>query len=61
MEHLAEKLAESIPFVRVDFYYVNGRIYFGEMTFYPASGFGKFVPEEWDYKLGEWLDLPIDK
>lgn len=37
----AEKLAENIPFVRVDFYDVNGQVYFGEITFYPASGLGK--------------------
>ena len=54
----AEKLASEIPFVRVDLYNVNGHIYFGEMTFYPASGFGFFNPEEWDLKLGQWLDLP---
>ncbi len=58
MIELAERLATDIPFVRVDFYDANGHIYFGEMTFYPASGFGKFIPEEWDYKLGEWLTLP---
>lgn len=53
----AEKLAESIPFVRVDFYDVNGQVYFGEITFYPASGFGSFTHEEWDLKLGGWIDL----
>ena len=31
---------------------------FGEMTFYPASGLGKFDPDEWDIKMGEWLTLP---
>ena len=61
MIELAEKLATDIPFVRVDFYDANGHIYFGEMTFYPASGFGKFIPDEWDYKLGEWLTLPKKK
>lgn len=55
---IAEKLASDIPFVRVDLYNVNGHIYFGEMTFYPASGFGFFNPDEWDLKLGQWLDLP---
>lgn len=55
----AEKLAENIPFVRVDFYDVNGRIYFGELTFYPASGFGKFVPIEWDNIIGGLLRLPV--
>ena len=41
---------------------VNGKIYFGELTLFPNSGFGKFVPEEWDKKLGDFLDLDkIDK
>ncbi len=58
MIELAERLSKDIPFVRVDFYNVNGQILFGEMTFYPAAGFGKFEPEEWDRKLGDMLDLP---
>lgn len=53
----AEILAEDIPFVRVDFYDSNGRVYFGEITFYPASGFGKLVPDEWDEILGDWIQL----
>ncbi len=61
MIQLAEKLAEGIPFLRVDFYNVNGKIYFRELTFYPASGFGKFEPEEWDEILGSWIKLPIDE
>lgn len=58
MISLAEKLSENIPFLRVDFYYANGEIYFGELTFFPASGFSKFEPEEWDEILGTWLELP---
>lgn len=54
---LAEKLSLDIPFVRVDFYDIDGKIYFGEMTFFPGCGFEEFTPEEWDYKLGEWIDL----
>lgn len=61
MMGLAEKLSTDIPFVRVDFYDVNGKIYFGEMTFFPASGFGKFIPEEWDAIIGEMLKLPMKK
>lgn len=55
MIELAELLSKENPFLRVDFYDVNGKIYFGEMTFYPSSGYGKFIPEEWDLKLGEWI------
>lgn len=55
---LATTLSTGIPHVRVDFYDVNGKIYFGELTFYHLSGLEKFEPEEWDYKLGSWLELP---
>ena len=55
---VAEKLAEDIPFVRVDFYETGGRLYFGEMTLYPAGGLEEFVPAEWDRILGGWLRLP---
>lgn len=55
MVNLAEKLAENIPFVRIDFYEHNGKAFFGEYTFYPGCGFEKFSPEEWDKTLGDWL------
>lgn len=61
MIELAEDLAKNIPFVRVDFYEVNQQIYFGELTFFPGSGFEEFTPEDWDYKLGSWLKLPEGK
>ena len=57
MVELAEKLSKNIPFVRVDFYVVNDKIYFGELTFYPGSGMEEFTPNEWDYILGTWLDI----
>lgn len=55
---VAEKLSKDIPFVRVDLYEINGKVYFGELTFYPSSGFEGFEPEEWDKKLGDMLELP---
>ncbi len=58
MIELAEKLSKSIPQVRVDFYDVNGKIYFGEMTFFHWSGFVKFEPNEWDRIIGDWIELP---
>ena len=61
MRMLASKLSKGIPQVRVDFYDVNGQIYFGEMTFFHLSGFVKFDPEEWDYKIGEMIELPRNK
>lgn len=57
MVEMAEKLAKGIRFVRVDFYEVNGKVYFGEMTFYPGSGFEEFTPREWDFRMGDWLEL----
>lgn len=57
MRTLAEKLSVGIPQVRVDFYYVNGKVYFGEMTFFHWSGSVPFDPEEWDYKMGEMINL----
>lgn len=53
----AKKLSEGIPFLRVDFYEINGQVYFGEMTFYPASGLGWFTPDSWNYKLGKMIRI----
>lgn len=58
MKELASRLSKGIPQVRVDFYSINGRIYFGELTLSHWSGFTPFEPEEWDYKFGEWVHLP---
>ena len=57
MLELSQRLSEGIPFVRNDFYSINGKVYFGEMTFYPASGLVPFVPESYDLMFGEWLNL----
>lgn len=59
MIKMAERLASGIPFVRVDFYNVDGHIYFGEITFYPAGGLSKWVGDiDVDSLWGEWLQLP---
>ena len=58
MRELAQKLSQGIPHVRVDLYEVNGRVYFGEMTFYHWSGMVPFDPPEWDERLGSWIRLP---
>ena len=58
MKELAGKLSEGIPHLRVDFYDINGRIYFGELTFSHWSGMVPFEPDEWDYRFGEWIKLP---
>lgn len=57
MIDIAHSLSQNTKFSRIDLYDINGKIYFGEITFFPASGFEMFQPEEWDYKFGEWLDL----
>lgn len=59
MIEVARKLSKDIPFVRVDVYNIDSKVYFGELTFYPASGFGKFTPEGWDLKLGNMIKLPL--
>lgn len=61
MIELSEKLSRNIPFIRVDFYEVNGKVYFGELTFFPGAGFQKFKPESYDYMLGSWIKLPNEK
>ncbi len=61
MIEFAEKLSKGISFLRVDFYYVNKKIYSGELTFYPAAGFKPFTDMEWDRIMGGWLKLPEHK
>lgn len=60
---IAQNLSNYVnnSFVRIDLYDINGKIYFGEFTFYPGGGFEEFRPVEWDYILGSWIKLPIDK
>lgn len=58
MLRIATILSADIPFVRVDLYDIEGRLYFGELTLFPASGYKEFRPEEWDYKLGDLIKLP---
>lgn len=57
MTKLATVLCQNMPYVRVDFYNVKGKVFFSEITFHPASGFAPFEPREWDYKLGSLIDL----
>ena len=58
MQTLAAKLSRGTPQLRVDFYEVDGKVYFGEMTFFHCSGLEAFHPEEWDRKFGDWVTLP---
>ncbi len=61
MTALAAKLSVGFGFVRVDLYNVNGRVYFGELTFTPAGGILKYNPECWDLMLGEKWNLSLDR
>lgn len=57
MLNLARKLSENTKFLRTDFYVINDKIYFGELTFYPEAGFGKFIPESIDLEIGKLLEI----
>lgn len=52
---LSEKLSRGFPFARVDWYNIKGKITFGEITFYPWSGYVKYTPDEFDFTLGKYL------
>lgn len=58
MKEIAEKLAKGFPFIRIDLYEADEKVYFGEMTFFPSSGMKPFDPEDWDEKMGSWITLP---
>jgi len=59
MLELAEELSKPFDFVRIDLYNINGKIYFGELTHYPASGTGKYEPQSFDFELGKnWKIKP---
>ena len=62
MKTICRKLSKNIPFARIDLYEVDGKEYFGEVTFYPASGFGKFTPNEYNELLGNLIkNIPPKK
>lgn len=61
MKELARKLSRDFPHVRVDFYEIDGKVYFGEMTFFHYAGWVNFNPHEWDNIFGSWLSLPKTK
>lgn len=59
MKSLAKRLSEGFPFLRTDFYEVNGRVFFSEFTFFSDGGFEPFHPEYWDRELGNRIDLSV--
>lgn len=58
MIEIAKILCEDFPAVRVDLYNINGRIYFGELTFFPWSGYVQYTPDSFDFEMGEKFVLP---
>lgn len=58
MIEVAEQLSEGFPFARVDMYNIQGEIIFGEITFYPWSGYAKYSPDSFDYELGKYFKFP---
>ncbi len=57
MKEIAAKLSKGMRQVRIDLYELNGKIYFGEYTFFHGGGFSLFYPEKWERTLGDWIDL----
>jgi len=58
MIHLSKVLSEPFPFVRVDFFDTDEKLYLAELTFYPGGGVTPYYPESFNYKMGEMLHLP---
>ncbi len=61
MIEIARKLSEDFPYVRVDLYDIDGRVLFGELTFFPESGYYDFEPDEFDFVLGEKFKTDLAK
>ena len=57
MLSIASKLSQGLKYVRVDLYNTENRVYFGEMTFTPASGTERYIPDQWDYIMGDQWDI----
>ena len=57
MKEFASKLSEGMKFVRIDLYEIEGKIYFGEFTFFHGGGFWLFKPDEWERKLGDMINI----
>lgn len=57
MLDIAKVLSKGFIFIRIDLYLINSKVYFGELTFFPGSGYTDNKPEEYDIKLGNWIKL----
>jgi len=61
MIELSRVLSQDFPHVRTDFYIVNNKVCFGELTFFHASGLSRFYPPEFENEMGKWIKLPVEK
>ncbi len=61
MKKIAAQLSKGFPFIRVDLYSVNGKVFFSEFTFFSDAGYQRFYPDEWDYILGEKIKLDLNE
>lgn len=61
MKRYASVLSRPFSFCRVDFYSIDGKVYFGEITFYPTGGCQDLHPEKWEMILGNWIDISVVK
>lgn len=61
MVKVCAQLCKDKPYSRIDLYVVGNKVYFGEITFFPASGFRGFHPIEWNVRLGDFIQLPASK
>ena len=57
MKEICRILSNALPFVRIDLYVINNKVFFGEITFFPFSGFGVFTPLEWNKYLGDKIKI----
>src|SRR5699024_9627226 len=60
MIEISKILSKDIPFVRIDLYSVEEKVLFGELTFFPVSGFMDFKDKKLDLLIGSWIQLPIN-
>lgn len=58
MKEIARQLSEAFPFIRVDLYLIDHKVYFGELTFFHDGGVVALRPTEWEYIIGSWIKLP---
>lgn len=61
MKALAAKLSQGMKFVRMDLYQIQGKVYFGEFTFFHAGGFWPLTPDEWELNLGRLIEIATKK